>query len=261
MIRIAIGLVTVYLCVCLLIYFLQNKLLFHPVKLPEDYAFSFDLPFKEVNYQVAEGVTINALKFSASEPKGVAYYLHGNAGSLVNWGNAAEIFVKNGYDVLMIDYRGYGKSTGILSKENMVSDVQYIYDQLKEDYPEESTVVYGRSLGSGIAAHLAAGNNPGLLILETPYYSLRDVAKRMFPFVPPFLLRFNFNTYEALPKISCPIYLFHGTNDEVVYFGSSMKLQPLLKEKDQLIIIEGGGHNNLNSFPDYESEMNKILQN
>ena len=260
MIRIIIGIFITYLLLCLLLYLLQNKLLFYPEKLPRDYSFKFETPFEEIYYQTAPGITINALKFTAEHPAGIIYYLHGNAGSLRNWGYVADIFVQAGYDCLIIDYRSYGKSTGEMTKAGTIHDVQYIYDKIKEDYEEDKITLYGRSLGSGMAACLAARNQPQRLILESPYYSLRDVASHVMPIVPSFLLRFNFNTYQYLPKTNCPVYIFHGTEDEVIYYGSSQKLKKYFKASDQLITIENGGHNNLITFAEYRKHLQEVLQ-
>lgn len=260
MLRIFVGILIAYLLLCMLLYFLQNKLLFHPEKLPADYQFTFDLPFEEINYHTAPGITINALKFTAENPVGIVFYLHGNAGSLRNWGYVADIFVQSGYDCLIIDYRGYGKSTGEMNKAGTVHDIQYIYDQFKDDYKENKITLFGRSLGSGMAAYLAAHNQPQRLIMESPYYSLRDIASHVMPIVPSFLLRFNFNTYQYLPEITCPVYIFHGTEDEVIYYGSSQKLRKYFKASDQLITIENGGHNNLITFAEYRKHLQEVLR-
>ncbi len=260
MLRIIIGILIAYLLLCLLMYLLQNKLLFHPEKLPDDYQFNFPVPFEEVNYETEPGISINALKFKADNPVGVVFYLHGNAGSLRNWGEMADIFVNAGYDCLMIDYRGYGKSSGKITKAGTIHDITYVYDKLKSVYGEERITVLGRSLGSGMAAYMGAKNRPDRVILETPYYSLRDVASKVMPIVPSFLLRFNFNTYQYLQKIKCPVYIFHGTEDEVVYYGSSQKLKKYLKPSDQLITIEGGGHNNLITFAEYREKLKEVLK-
>lgn len=238
----------------------QEKLLFHPHQLPRDYQYSFDIPFEEINYQVEEDVTINALHFKARDPKGVIYYLHGNAGALDSWGGVAEDFIRLGYDLLIIDYRSFGKSTGRISEKSLFSDAQLIYDKLKEKYPENRIVVYGRSIGTGIAAKIAAQNSPRMLILETPYYNLRDLVKSLYPAAPAFLLRYSLKTNEYLPEVKCPVYIFHGTEDEVIYYGSSIKLQQFLKSGDTLITIPGGRHNNLDNFDAYHAGLKHALQ-
>lgn len=238
----------------------QEKLLFHPHELPADHQYSFASPFEEINYKVNDDVTINALHFKAKDPKGVVYYFHGNAGALDSWGNVAGDFTKLGYDVLIIDYRGFGKSTGKISEDGLFFDAQFIYDKLKERYAENTIVVYGRSIGTGIAAYIASRNSPGKLILETPYYNLRDLVKNLYPAAPAFLLRYSLKTNEFLPKVKCPVYLFHGTQDEVIYYGSSLKLQQFFKPGDTLFTIPGGRHNNLDNFEIYHKGLKLVLQ-
>ncbi|MCA9748617.1 MAG: alpha/beta hydrolase, partial [Romboutsia sp.] len=144
-------------------------------------------------------------------------YMHGNAGSLRDWGWIYKDFVARGYDILLIDYRTYGKSTGKLSEKNMHSDVTFIYDELKKDYQENQIIIYGRSIGTGMATHIASIRKPKGLVLETPYYSIIDIAKRIVPFLflEP-LLKYKFKSFKFLKTVECPIYFLHGTNDNVV---------------------------------------------
>lgn len=118
--------------IMILINSLQEKLIFFPEKIPSNYKyeFAFTDKFKEINYKPDKGVLINSLLFKSDKPKGLIFYLHGNAGSLKSWGNVAESFLKMNYDVLIIDYRGYGKSTGKISEKALYSDSIYIYNKI-----------------------------------------------------------------------------------------------------------------------------------
>ena len=172
------------------IYYLQNKIIFFPEVLQQDDRFEFQENFEEIFYETKDGASINALHFKATKPIGIVLYSHGNAGSLRSWGSVAETFLKNDYDLLIYDFRGYGKSTGKISEEKLYQDAEMIYDELTKLYPESRIILYGRSIGTGIASKVAVGKNPKRLILESPYYNLTDLAKRIFPFVPsqPLLL-------------------------------------------------------------------------
>ena len=99
-----------YVGVCVFLYAKQEWLLFRPTKLASDHVFVFEHDFEEYNIEVGEGIALNALLFHADQARGVVYYLHGNAGSLNGWGHQANDFLENGYDFLVVDYRGYGKS-------------------------------------------------------------------------------------------------------------------------------------------------------
>ena len=254
-----VGIVIVIIIVFLLGGCLQEKLIFHPEKLPSDYKFSFPAVFEEVNYEPEKGVTINALHFKASGSKGVVFYLHGNAGSLRSWGSIGENAVNMGYDFLVFDYRGFGKSTGRISEKALYSDAQFIYNKLKEKYGEDKITVYGRSIGTGIAAYVAAHNSPRQLILETPYYNMKDLVKSLYPVAPGFILRYDFTTDKFLQKTKAPVYIFHGTDDEIIYYGSSEKLKKHFKPGDTLITVPGGTHNNLYKYPEFREGLKKIL--
>lgn len=243
------------------LYFFQEKVLFFPSKLEQGYQYQFDHRFEELFLQTDKNTSINALHFKADNPKGVILYFHGNAGNLSGWGSVAEYFVSQQYDVLIMDYRTYGKSTGKLSEKALYKDAQYCYDFLLKDYSENQITLYGRSLGTGIASYVASNNKPKQLILESPYYSILDVAKNRFPILPvKYLLKYHFPSYEFLPKAKCPITIFHGNDDNVVPYSSGKKLSELNIEHLNFITIKGGNHNNLMSFDAYQKTMLTILK-
>jgi uncharacterized protein len=244
------------------VYIFQEHLIFYPEKLSDKYQFQFEGEFDELNYTTDDGEIINALLFKAKDSKGVIYYHHGNAGCLETWGTKAVDFTKKGYDVLIYDYRGFGKSTGKIKNEKMLySDAVMIYKKLTYDYKERDIVVYGTSLGTGIAAKLAHDNHPKQLILETPYYNFYDVSKFHYPYLPnSILLHYQFKTDKLLPQIKVPIYLFHGTEDETVPYNSSVRLEKL-SDNVKLFTIKDGSHNNLNSYDDYHIWLSEILEN
>jgi len=99
-----------------------------------------------------------------------------------------------------------------------------------------------------------------MLVLETPYVSLRELARRQFPFVPSFLLKYPLRTDLAIGAVRCPIYLLHGTRDELIPYESSERLLPLIKSEHRLYTIPNGGHNNLVAFPEYHQALDEILQ-
>ena len=242
------------------VYIFQERLIFHPEKLSDKYKFVFEIPFEELNYPTSDGNNINALLFKAENSKGVVFYHHGNAGNLESWGTKAIDFTSKGYDLLMYDYRGYGKSSGNIKNEKMLyGDAVMLYKKLLYDYKEREIVIYGTSLGTGIASKLARDNNPRDLILETPYFNFYDVSKFHYPYLPnSILLHYQFKTDKYLPKIVCPIYLFHGTEDETVPYNSSERLVKL-SDNIRLFTINDGSHNNLNTYHDYHQWLGEVL--
>ena len=158
----------------------QEELIFFPTKLPANHVFRFNSTFQERYIKTPDGHRLHGLLFKADSSAGIIFYLHGNAGDLDSWGEIASTYTKLNYDIFMLDYRGYGKSEGNISSEQQFhEDVQLAYDHVKKDYPEEKIVVLGYSIGTGTAARLAAFNHPKMLILQSPYYSLIDLARTL----------------------------------------------------------------------------------
>jgi alpha-beta hydrolase superfamily lysophospholipase len=210
-------------------------------------------PFEEITLNVDEGAQLNGLHFRQENPKGLILYFHGNAGNLQRWGELTEFFVVKGFDVIVMDYRGYGKSTGIRTMEALYNDADLWYDYAKEQYSENEIIVYGRSLGTGIATYVASRNDPEKVILETPFYSLTEIAKNRFPILPvESLLHYPFPSYQYINDISCPITIYHGDDDEVIDISYAKQLYDSIEsEEKEFILVPGGGHNNLVMFKEY----------
>ncbi|WP_461598906.1 alpha/beta hydrolase [Winogradskyella sp.] len=258
--KVLVVLTALYIMIASALYFLQEKLMFLPTTLEQNYQYQFDQPFEELFFKTEEDAIINALHFKTENPKGVILYFHGNAGDLSRWGIITEYFVERSYDVLVMDYRTYGKSSGKLSEEAFYNDAQYCYDYLLKDYSENEITLYGRSLGTGIASYLASENTPKQLILETPYYSIEDIANHRFPFFPvKQLLKYRFPSYQYLKKTNCPITIIHGTEDNVVPYSSAKKLSELEINHLDFITIKNGNHNNLVEFAEYHSAIAEVL--
>jgi len=246
----------------LLLYFNQEKLIFFPEKLSADEKFSFSGNYEEKYFTMPDGKKLHALYFKADSSRGVVYYLHGNAGSVKSWGTVADIFASQNFDLLLLDYRGYGKSEGHISNEKeLYSDVNVVYDSLKANYPEEKIVVLGYSIGTGLAANVAANHHPGKLILMAPYFNFPDLVKQIYPIVPGFMLKYKLKTNEFLPKVTAPIVIFHGLNDELIPFQSSERLKTLCKPGDKLILLDNQMHNGINENSLFQNELKHLLMN
>ena len=259
--KILFVLLGLYVMIGTSLYFLQERLLFLPTVLDQDFQYQFNYPFEELFLKTDDQTVINALHFKIENPKGVILYFHGNAGDLSRWGTITEYFVEKGYDVLVMDYRTYGKSTGKLSENALYKDAEYCYNFLIEHYNESEITIYGRSLGTGLATYVASNHHPNQLILETPYYSMVDVAKKRFPIFPvKQLMKYELPTYKYINKVKCPITMIHGTNDKVIPIESAKKLYEVIGSNNaSLTIIEGGGHNNLSDFKKYSIVIESVL--
>ncbi len=259
---IAIIVLIVYVAISIALYYLQDYMLFKPEKLPKDFQFNYEnQEFKEYNLETRDGAIINGIRFfPKEESKGVVLYLKGNSKSIKGWGKFAVDFTRHGYNVLMVDYRGFGKSTGRRSQKAIKRDLQEVYNKIKELTTEDRIILYGRSLGSGFAAKLASMNHPKMLILDAPYYSLTKVTARYAPFMPlSVLLRYPLPTYKWLKYVQCPIHIIHGTNDKLIPYKTSVKLSLVNPKLTKLHSVIGGGHKNLNNFKSYHKMIHEIL--
>lgn len=273
--RIGIILLFSYVAICGLFYFYQEKLIFVPTKLTADYKFDFKGNFEEVNLKSIDGVSLNNLLFKADSTKGIILYLHGNGGSLKRFGKQANFYTNLGYDIFMADYRGFGKSEGsVKSESQLYQDNQTLYDELKKTYSEDKIIIIGYSLGGAIAAKLASTNNPKYLILQAPYCGGEDYVTRrdesggiplemkiakLFPLDR--LMRYSFKTNEFIENCKMPVLIFHGTADEEIHHGSSIKLKEDFKPEDRLIILEEERHRTITDNPIYQNELKKLLEN
>jgi hypothetical protein len=242
----------------------QEEMIFYPEKLPPDFRFSYPGRFDEHNIAV-QGASLNALHFKVAQPKGIVLYFHGNAGSLREWGDVAPDFTRRGFDLFIFDYRGFGKSTGhIESEKALLEDAQAVFAFVKKIYPEDRIVLYGRSIGTGPVVYLAGANKPCMLLLESPYLSLLDLASHHYPLIPkPILkavMKYPLRSDLWIPEVGCPVYLFHGGRDDIIPSHASERLAKLIRTGHELIFIPEGSHNNLGDFPQYQRALDRILK-
>ena len=257
-----VTILVIYAGISIALYYLQDYVLFKPEKLPKDFQFDYEnQETKEYNLETRDGAIINGLRFyPKGESKGVVIYLKGNSKSIKGWGKFAEDFTRHGYNVLMVDYRGFGKSTGKRSQKAIKRDLQLVYNKVKEKTTEDRIILYGRSLGSGFATKLASMNHPKMLILDAPYYSLTKVTARYMPFMPlSILIKYPLPTYKWLKYVQCPVHIIHGTHDKLIPYKSSVKLSQVNAKLTKLHTVIGGGHKNLNNFESYHKMLDDIL--
>lgn len=240
-----------YLAICLAMYLGQEALLFPASTLPEDYRFEVAGPYEEVWLDRPDG-RLHGLYLRAPAAQGVVLYFHGNGGHLATgWTEAAAPFIAQGLDVYMIDYRGYGKSRGHRTQATLLADALAAYDWLAQDWDAAAIRLYGRSLGSGFAAYVAAERPARTLLMETPYYALDAVAAGRFPWLPVrWLMRFPMPSYRWLAQASCPVHWIHGDQDQVIPVAHSRRLQALLPA-GTFVEVPGGHHHDLALFPGF----------
>jgi alpha-beta hydrolase superfamily lysophospholipase len=236
--------------------------LFHPQKLDSNYSFSFDQDFEEVKIPFNATDTLSMIKFfpKNSIRKGVILYFHGNMKNVEHYARFVPAFTSKGYEVWMPDYPGYGKSTGERTEQKLYSIAYEIQKMAAVKYAADSIIVYGKSLGTAIAAYIASVKPCKRLILETPYYSIPSLF-RTYAFMYPASVMSNYQlpTYEYLQDVKAPIAIFHGTGDWVVPFRSGARLKKMLKSSDVFIKIPEGSHNNLSESPIYRKSLDSLL--
>lgn len=256
--------VFIYVAVGVALYFLQEKFLFHPEKLPADYNYKFDIPFREINLPVNENKNMNIVQFTVPDSlrRGVVLYFHGNRKNINRYAPYASDFTKLGYEIWMLDYPGYGKSTGERTEEILYEDAKRFYQMAESLVSKDSIIIYGKSIGTGIATYLASVKDCKRLILETPYYSIDALAKHYFPVYPArSMTKFEFPSYKYAEFIKAPVTVFHGTSDEIIPYNQSRRLLKRFKPgQAELITIEKGKHNNLPGYELFHEKLDSVLK-
>jgi pimeloyl-ACP methyl ester carboxylesterase len=239
------------------LYTYQEKLIFPAAKLPSDHRFQFTVPFKEINIPVS-GATLNALHFAQEKPRGLVFFLHGNAGNLETWTTGIDFYKRENYDLFIFDYRGYGKSTGkIDSQQQLHDDVRTAWDYISPQFSNKPIVIYGRSLGSALATQLAIDTQPEQLLLVSPFSSMKTLAQQLYPFAPSFLLRYPLETDKIISQVTADVFYIHGDNDTFIPIQHSKTLQTT--KPGELLVISGADHSDIHLYETYLNALAEIL--
>lgn len=256
-----IVLLSIWLMAAILNAFIQEWFIFRPVLMKEDEVYNFPFTANEIWLDTPGEGKINCLHFpvESAKPKGLILYFHGNRDNLKRWGNYSVDFTSMGYEMLMPDYRGYGKSRGPRSEAAFHADALALYQYAREHFAELPILLYGRSLGSGMASRLAANTQPQMLLLETPFYNLPKLYRSLIGPVARLLpYKYRFRSDLSLQQVKCPVYIFHGTRDRLVPYEQGVKLSKL-PPQCELITIPDASHSNVQDFVLYQHELKRIL--
>lgn len=208
---------------------------------------------EEIWFPTADGLRLHGWFFRAQEASraGAIIYFHGNGGNISYLEWLGRRFSSRGFDVLLFDYRGYGRSGGDVDGESgLYKDADAAYDYMTRERGAEAArlVLYGQSLGTAVAVDLAARRQCGALILESGFSSARDMAATIFPSLPRFvhgLGAYRFDSTGKLPRVGCPVLVAHGDRDEVIPISHGRALHEAAPQPKSLLILEGAGHNDL----------------
>ncbi|TXD47797.1 lysophospholipase [Polaribacter sp. IC073] len=243
------------------LYFFQEKFIFlNGKRIDRNYQYEFTNTFEEVLIKTDGSNEVNALHFKLENPQGIVLFCHGNSGNLQKWGNRVSCFLDSNYEAFVFDYRNYGKSTGRFNEEKMYTDALLSYNHIKTNFKEDKIVVYGFSLGSTFATRIAALNVPKELILEAPFYNFKKAVQFYSKLAPTFLLKYKFRTDLDIVKVTAPISIFHGTEDQTTSFKDAKDLlERSTSTKNNFIQIDGGTHHNIRDYVRYQQQLQEIL--
>lgn len=238
------------LFICVALYFFQVRLVFYPTREFAITPSQLQLPYEDVYIDVTVKERIHGWYFPANNPdsdkKGpVTLFCHGNAGNISHRLETVELILRLGADILLFDYRGYGKSDGSPSEDNVYADAEACYNWLVEQkgVRPEDIILFGRSLGGAVAVELARRVKCGGLVVESSFTSAKEMGKKIFPFIPvKYLLRYGFDSIGKVGSVSCPLLVTHSPDDEVIPFEMGRQLFAAANDPKQFVTLRGG-HN------------------
>jgi fermentation-respiration switch protein FrsA (DUF1100 family) len=241
-----VGWAIAAVCAIALLYYLANGAIYYPAKYPEGF---WDAQHRvgasDAWIETSDGVKLNAWWVERAGSPLVTLFLHGNAGNITNRTPRIQEIVAAGSSVLMLDYRGYGKSSGRPSEQGLYRDSEagFVY-LLGKGYRAEHIILHGESLGTAVAIDLASRRPCAALILEAPFTSASDVAGTVAPYVGPLLVR----SYNSLPKIRwirVPKLFMQGDRDEVIPLRLGQELFAAAQGSKTFWVVPGAGHNDI----------------
>lgn len=253
----------VFIGLAVILYFFQSHLIYYPQAEIMATPKSINLSYQAVSFAAEDGVKLSGWFIPARRPRGVVLFCHGNAGNISHRLDSIQVFNHLGLSVFIFDYRGYGQSEGKPTEKGTYLDAEAAWRYLVEERqvaPAE-IIIFGRSLGGAIAAHLAQRHTPKALILESSFTSIRDMAAVIYPFLPVRLLvRFHYHTIAYLKEVNCPLLIIHSPDDDLIPFRQGRRLFEAAGEPKEFLEISGS-HNEgfLQSAKGYEKGLAKFM--
>jgi len=242
--------VIVYLAVLAYLYVFQRQLLYFPDQSRPQLGLLVGLGVREVQLTTADGLSLLAWYLPPHAGRPVILYVHGNGGNIGHRAARLQRFSGEGYGVLMLEYRGYGGNPGKPTEAGFYADAQAAFDFLqREGISSSRLVLYGESLGSGVAVYLAATQPIGALILESPYTSVSAVAQYHYPFVPAALMVWDrFDSLSRISQVKAPILVLRGGRDRIVPDRFSQALFDAAPGPKEIWSAPEAGHEELAEF-------------
>jgi uncharacterized protein len=238
------------------LYFLQDRLIFHPQPVPETRRALIAEQAESIFIEAHDGIRLHAWYRKGSP---LVIYFGGNAEE-VSWMLARVARDTPGTGWLLVDYRGYGSSEGAPSEEALIKDAVQWYALAKDKLATQKIVLFGRSLGSGVVVQMAAANPVAGVILVSPYDSLTSVARHYYPFLPVgWMLKHPFDSLKHAPQIEAPLLCLVAGSDEVIPLVHSKRLFDAWKGRKRWVELEGAGHNSTDDAPAFWQAIREFL--
>jgi fermentation-respiration switch protein FrsA (DUF1100 family) len=237
-----------YLGVVLFVYLTQSGLLYLPDVGGRDLARTpaeVGMDYQDVTLTTEDEVQLHGWFVPVERPRATVLFFHGNAGNISHRLGSLQIFHHLGLNVLIIDYRGYGKSEGSPSEQGTYRDAEAAWRHLVEQrgIPAGEIILFGRSLGAALAAHLAARERPLALVMESPFVSVPELGAKLYPWLPVrWLSRFDYDNRALLERVAAPLMIIHSREDEIIPFSHGRQLYEQAAEPKRLVELSGG-HN------------------
>lgn len=262
--HILMSVATVYLILLCYLFLFQKRMIYFPWKIITDDPSDINLEFEDVYIKTSDGVKIHAWYIPVFESRATILFCHGNAGNLSHRLDTIRIFHELGLNVLIFDYRGYGKSQGNTTEKGTYLDALAAWNYLvtKKNISSSQIIIAGRSLGGSVGAWLAKEKKPRGLIIESSFTSVPEMGQKIYPFFPIKLLsRFKYNTRDYIQEIECPIMIVHSRQDNIIPFQFGEELFKSAKEP-KLFLEIAGGHNGgfIDSENVYKAGFNKFFK-
>jgi pimeloyl-ACP methyl ester carboxylesterase len=259
--------VMVYALICGLYFTYQHLLYFQPKALDLNHVLTYPVQLRTASSKIPydANTLIDVVKFkpldSTKEIKGVVLFFHGNRFNVEHYSTYAPYFTRNGFEVWMPDYPGFGRSTGEIQMIILNELSVQLYKMARLTFEPDQIVIYGKSLGTGVASYLASVRDCRHLLLETPYYSLSSLTQAYLPFVPvPQLIKYNLKTGEYFKEIAAPITVLAAEEDKLIPLGNTLRLIPEMKNTDAFYVVKSASHNSLPASDTYHRILDSVLQ-
>lgn len=232
----------VYVGLSVMLFVMQSRVLYQPMRGYDYDPSDYGLAYEAVSLDTPDGQTLAGWYVPAEGAERTILFCHGNAGNISHRLDTLKMFHELGLNCLIVDYRGYGESSGRPTesgtKIDMLAGFQWLIEE--KGARAEQIILFGRSLGGSIAATLAKDLNPGGLVIESAFTSFNDIGSHYYPWLPVRLFsRFDYNTLEAVKQVKCPVLVIHSPDDEIVPYKFGQQIFAAANEPKQFADLKG----------------------